>query len=86
MGPGLTARTLASVPPSTIFSSSSVRPRASIARISSAGLVIGQSEPKTIRSAPCLRMRLRTPGGAAKTDVTDRDHPMIAALPPQNQD
>jgi len=29
---------------------------------------------------------LGSPGGAAKMGVIDKDHPMIAALPPQNQD
>ena len=27
-----------------------------------------------------------SPGGASGTDVGDRDHAMVAALPPQNQD
>ncbi|NPC96038.1 ferredoxin [Nocardioides sp. zg-DK7169] len=27
-----------------------------------------------------------SPGGASNTDVSGQDHPMVAALPPQNQD
>ena len=56
------------VPPRTCLVSSSVSPRAWIASISSPGLVIGQSEPKTTRSAPWRVDQSAHPLGAQRLE------------------